>query len=183
MQQTMKYFFTPLILQLWLCRNIMPALSDSVYTSKCLTLNALLMVASPQHKKVWRLMQLPEVNSSVAPAGKFKQTEMCQTRGQAGLERAEQLRFPSALSSSVAKLILRLRSPWGGSAKACPPAAAGNCLQCRGPWNFCGSPRKSTSTDCVCAQAKCDFTIQTLQVAASVDCLLLTLEWVVDRAR
>lgn len=53
--------------------------------------------------------------------------------GQAGLDWAGQLRFPSALSSSEAKLILCLRPLRGGSAKACPPAAAGNCLQCRGP--------------------------------------------------
>lgn len=50
-------------------------------------------------------------------------------------------------STSEAKLILRLRPLCCGSAKACSPAAAGNCLQCRCPWNGYGSP----STAPLCA--------------------------------
>lgn len=71
-------------------------------------------------------------------------------RGQATLEWVGLLRFPSALSSSEAKLILRLRPLWGGSAKVCPPAAAGNCLQCRSPWNGYGSPVKAKHIRLVC---------------------------------
>lgn len=71
-------------------------------------------------------------------------------RGQAGLDWVGQLRFPSALGSSEAKLILCLRLLWGASAKACPPAAAGNCLRCIGPCNGHGSPVKAkTHPRCV----------------------------------
>lgn len=77
-------------------------------------------------------------SSSSEGAVELQQADVCARRerpGQAGPDWAGQLRFPSAPSSSEAKLILRLRPLWGGSAKACPPAAAGNCLQCRSPWN------------------------------------------------
>lgn len=60
--------------------------------------------------------------------------------------------FPSAPSSSEAKLILCLRPPWGGSANVCTPAAAGNCLQCRGPWNGRGSTEKSKYIHCECTR-------------------------------
>lgn len=83
----------------------------------------------------------------------LEQAELCQTcKGQAGpcwagpraggrgpgarLARPGSCGFRPPLlplSSGEAKLILRLRPPQGGSAKAAPPAAAGNCLQCRGP--------------------------------------------------
>lgn len=70
--------------------------------------------------------------------------------GQAGPCRAVPGRAAaaSALSSREAKLILSLRPLCCDSAKACSPAAAGNCLQCRCPWNGNGSP--STCTVCVC---------------------------------
>lgn len=60
-------------------------------------------------------------------------TEVRQSSESKDQGRAGRLMFPSAQSSNEAKLISRLGPQRGGAAKARPPAAAGNCLQSRGP--------------------------------------------------
>lgn len=133
-------------------------LNSGAISTACKSLEAVAYMHLPAVKEQWSSSRQIWERGSVPDK-----------RGQAGLDWAGQLRFPSALSSSEAKLILRLRTLWGGSAKACPPAAAGNCLQCRGPWNGYGSPVKAMHIHRVCTWGLCDFTNPNLQVDLKFD--------------